>query len=211
MSKTIKSLAVGQLETNCYILKDNETGDIAIIDPGGQANVIIKELGQDIEKVKLILLTHSHIDHIMAINELRDKTEAKIAIHSLDAEGYYDAEKNGSMWIFGRPFVPAKADILLNDGDTLKLGQLDIRVLHTPGHTPGGCCYVCEDVIFSGDTLFYSSIGRVDFPGGDERAMNSSLLKLAGLEGDFRVLPGHGPETTLDWERARNPYMRRLK
>lgn len=207
---TVRRVVVGPLQTNCYILRDEVSGNIALIDPGGQADVIEKELGQDIGRVKLILLTHFHIDHISAVNELKNKTGAEIAIHSLDAEGFVDAEKNGSMWIFGRAFTPEKADVLLSDGDTVKLGELELEVLHTPGHTPGGCCFICQDVIFSGDTLFYGSIGRVDFPGGDQRAMKSSLLKLARLKGDFRVLPGHGEETTLAFEREHNPYMRRL-
>lgn len=210
MGKTIKRVVVGALQTNCYILRDEAGGDIAVIDPGGQADSIEKELGQEIGSVKLILLTHFHIDHIMAVNELKSKTGAEIFIHSLDADSYHDDRNNGSVWLFGRPFLPKKADVLLSDGDILHLGELEIKVLHTPGHSPGGCCFICEDVIFSGDTLFYGSVGRVDLPGGDQEAMESSLMKLARLEWDFRVLPGHGEETTLAFEREYNPYMRRL-
>ncbi len=210
MDKEIRRVVVGALETNCYILKDKKSGAVAIIDPGGQAELIERELSQDIDNVKYILLTHFHIDHIMAVNEIRGKTGAQVAIFSLDAEGYADPGKNGSVWLFGRAVAPDKADILLNDGDVLPLGELEIKVVHTPGHTPGGCCYICGDIIFSGDTLFRESIGRVDFPGGDMGQMKASLRRLADLEGDFRVLPGHREETTLGFERENNPYLREI-
>lgn len=205
----ISHFHVGWLATNCYVLTDESTGKTAVIDPGDfpqELSDSIESIGAD--NIEYVLLTHCHFDHILGAKKLAEKFKAKVAIHVLDAAGLSDGTANGS-GSFGvnvRDFP--EPDILLNDGDELKIGDLSVKVMHTPGHTPGGCCYICEDVIFSGDTLFCGGCGRCDLPGGDYEVMLKSLAKLAELPGNYRVYPGHDIKTELDRERRTNPYMK---
>jgi hydroxyacylglutathione hydrolase len=210
MILTVKRIFLGDIIANCYILCDDETGESAVIDPG----IYSPELERAVSagKIKYILITHGHFDHIMGAAELKRHTGAEIAVHRLDAPALSDRvlslyEDFAHMLGDIRP-DPAYADIMLSDGDELTLGGLRVRVMHTPGHTPGGVCYIAGDTIFSGDTLFEGSIGRTDFPGGSADDMMLSLQRLSGLKGDYRVLSGHGGETSLDRERRSNPYMR---
>lgn len=204
----IKKLILGNLESNCYIVTDPETGETAVIDPGFAQNSLMDALMPIREQVRLILLTHRHFDHIMGAAAVKELTGAKIAIHALDAAGLQSPKDSLAFYggeHFGKKQVAVEPDILLSDGDTVPLGSLRFRVIHTPGHTAGSICLVCGDVLFSGDTLFYESVGRTDFPTGNYGALMNSFKKLAALEGDFRVLPGHYEETTLEHERRHNP------
>lgn len=204
----IQVIPVGPLATNCYLLGDEKTGECAIIDPGAQAErkifPALEEFGMKCTK---ILLTHGHFDHVMALRDVKDKTGAEICIHKNDAPML--TEEYQSTWkaLAARGYRQALADRMLEDGDTVQVGNLTVRVMLTPGHTQGSCVYLCEDVMFAGDTLFCGGCGRWDLDGGDADQMYDSLRRLAALEGDFRVFPGHEEATTLEHERQTNPVM----
>lgn len=196
----------GLLKVNTYILYDGK--DAAIIDPGGNHKRLLMELEQRGLQLGHILLTHGHFDHIGAVAPLKEVTGAQIYIHPLDAQMLHDPELSLASEFSRREIPPTEADRLINDGDIIELPFADIKVLHTPGHTRGGVCYVTDNMIFSGDTLFNSSIGRTDFPGGDYDTLVDSIRnKLFTLEGDYMVYPGHDRSTTLDHEKAENPFL----
>ncbi len=193
---------------NCYILKDEKSGEALVVDPGTynkRFEALIRQEG--VTALKYIVLTHGHFDHIGGIEKLRKDFGGEIAIHKEDADCLYDKNKSLASKFF-LPQNNVKADILLSDGSELSLGEHTIRVVHTPGHTKGSVCYVVSDMIFSGDTLFRGTVGRTDFPGGSYDEIIASLTKLASLEGDFAVYPGHDASTTLESERQYNPYMK---
>ena len=204
----IQTLTLGHLESNCYIVTDDQSGEIAVIDPGFLQRSLINAVTKAKDKIRLILLTHGHFDHLMGAAGVKELTGARVAIHALDADGLSDPRKSLAVHAganFYKKQTPLAPDILLSDGDVLPLGSLRFQVLHTPGHTAGSVCFICSDVIFSGDTLFYESLGRTDFPTGSYEALAGSFKKLAALPGDYRVLPGHYEETTLAHERRYNP------
>ena len=192
---------VGQLGTNCFLLIDEETSCAALIDPGDNATQLAELVRGNGVTLTHILLTHGHYDHTTAAPALaKEFPEAKVYIHELDADGTGIQE---------RPMRGAVENLhFYADGDMVKVGNLPLNVLHTPGHTPGSVVLTVEDVMFSGDTLFAGSCGRVDFPGGDAQAMLRSLKRLYQLEGDYTVLPGHMEGSTLQRERASNMYMK---
>ena len=195
----IKTMQVGPLGTNCYLLEDEHTRAAAVIDPGGDGARIEAQLLADGAELKLILLTHAHFDHTGGVAELHAAhPEVPVFLHPADAA------RLGSQVFppIGVPTVP------YGDGDVVKLGDLDIQVLHTPGHTPGGVCLLVGDALFTGDTLFQGSMGRIDFEGGSYEDIMASLARLAHLPGDFRVLPGHMDASTLERERKTNYYIR---
>ncbi len=204
----IKTITGGLLEENCYILTDEETGLSAVIDPGftsAKLDEVIRALPAD--KVALCLLTHGHFDHIDGVPRVKELAGCKVCISRPDAPCTSNpAISQGNMLpsIQHENFEP---DQLLENQDIIELGSLKIRVLYTPGHTVGSCCFIVNDAIFSGDTLFSGSMGRTDLPTGNSRDMMESLKKLSNLEGDFYVFPGHGPATTLERERRYNPFM----
>ena len=200
-----RKLIVGPLATNCYIVGSESTGEGAIIDPGDEAKVILRSVKDLSLDIKLIILTHGHWDHTGALKEVKQATGAKVAMHGDDAESLHkqpSAEKG-----FFYP-TPPEPDWLLKDGDKIDIGDLHFTVLHTPGHSPGGICILGDGVIFSGDTLFDSSIGRSDFPGGSySQLMNSISTKLMTLPDDTIVYPGHGVRTNIGTERQGNPFL----
>lgn len=207
----IRSFVMGLLGENCYALTDETSGQTAIIDPGAMTaefEAYLKALPAG--SVPYILLTHGHFDHILGAAHVQRLTGAKIIIHELDAPCLTD--ETASMADYEYPGIQeyVQADRLVHDGDEIVLGALTLRVMHTPGHTRGGVCYVCGDVIFSGDTLFCHTCGRTDFPGGSTEEMLASLHHLAELEGNYEVYPGHNRATTLDEERVKNRYMRKF-
>ena len=206
----IKTFCVGMIETNCYVLIDEQSGEAAVIDPGDTPQVLLDCIKE--YKLKYILLTHGHFDHVLGVSKIKELTGASVAIHKSEARCLEDERYSLAYQISRGLQKPCRCDIELEDEKHLVLGSLDVRVLHTPGHTVGGCCFVVDDTIFSGDTLFYGSVGRCDLPGGNYEQILGSLKKLDSLfKGrDMRVLPGHGEETTLDGERRYNPYMRHL-
>jgi glyoxylase-like metal-dependent hydrolase (beta-lactamase superfamily II) len=202
-------IPVGMIGTNCYLLAAGDNS-CAIIDPGanpGKIAEIIREKGYN---PKHILLTHGHWDHTGAVKGLLlEFPGLDFYIGEKDLELLEDAEKSRALF---RGFSAEEYNIAgaktLGEGDTVELADLTIKVIETPGHTFGGVCYICGDIIFSGDTLFYENIGRCDLYGGDIKVIKQSLKKLAALPGDYVVYPGHVESTTLEHERANNPYMR---
>lgn len=204
----IQALRVGPLATNCYLLGDEESGLCAVIDPGAQCQKkILPALEQFGMKCAMILLTHGHYDHIMALKDLKDAVGAPIYIHEKDAHMLTEDYLKGWKAAAAQGYRQALADNLLKDGDKIQLGKLEITVMNTPGHTPGSCVYLCQDAMFAGDTLFRGGCGRWDLDGGSMEQMMESLVRLSALPGDWRVLPGHDAATTLETERQTNSYM----
>ncbi len=198
----------GPLPTNCYLLTDDVTDKTAVIDPGfDNAELTGAVLAAGAENVTAILLTHGHFDHIMGVASIKRITHAKVYIYSDDMMFPTDNSLNLSSMMMPAPTRTFTADAVLNDGDVIELGSLSIRVMHTPGHTIGSCCYLVENAIFTGDTLMKGSCGRTDFPTGSYPQMADSLQKLRNLEGDYHIYPGHEGETTLEYERKNNPFM----
>lgn len=203
----IIQMGVGHLGTNCYIVYCDQTLQAAVVDPGGNKETILAEINKANLKVEYIINTHGHADHIADNDAIQQATGAKVLIHHEDAGMLTNAQLNLSMYI-GKGIVCQPADRLLNDGDIICIGSIKFKTLHTPGHTPGGICLLDNNVLIAGDTLFAESIGRTDFPGGSySQLINSIKSQLLSLEDDVRVLPGHGPETSIGWERKHNPFI----
>ncbi|MBW6409942.1 MBL fold metallo-hydrolase [Clostridium weizhouense] len=196
----IKTIPAGIYDANCYLVIDEESKDCGIIDPGGDAQrlqAIIKSLNV---KVKYIILTHGHIDHVGGVVELSKSLNIPFFISKIDEE--YMEKDN---YVFGS--LP-KASGYLKEGDTLSLGNKEFKVIETPGHTKGGLCFLIEDKLFTGDTLFQASIGRTDFAGGDFKEIIKSIKeKLIILGDDIEVYPGHGPMSTIGYEKRRNTFL----
>lgn len=204
----LEVLPVGQLDANCYIIGCEETKEAAVIDPGGDAPDIIDLINSLGLNVKYIICTHGHADHVGGVDGVKNATGAKVLIHREDADMLTDPKKNLSAYI-GHNLVLQPADQLVADGDTLKVGQLELEILNIPGHSRGGICIKVEDVVFSGDTLFARSIGRSDFPGGNHNDLIRGIkTKLLTLPGNTRVYPGHGPDTLVEYEQNHNPFLR---
>jgi hydroxyacylglutathione hydrolase len=203
----IVKLEVGSLGVNCYIVYCEKTLKGAVIDPGGNANDIISMINRENVKIAAIINTHGHADHIAANDKIKEYTGAPVFIHKDDANMLTSSQGNLSMYI-GSNLICQAADRYLTDGEVFTVGELEIQVIHTPGHTPGGICLKINEVVFSGDTLFEKSIGRTDFPGGSFKQLMSSIKeKLFILTDNIKVLPGHGGETTIGDERNTNPFI----
>jgi hydroxyacylglutathione hydrolase len=205
----VACITVGMFEENCYLYACPKTREAVILDPGDEAPRILEAI-QDLKLLpKYIINTHGHIDHICAIDEISSAYPVPLAIHPADAALYSDVY---NALIYGRtpPIVKRSPDLLLQEGDTISFGTLTLKVLHTPGHTPGGICLVSPShCVFSGDTLFYRSIGRTDLPGGNYAQIEQSIRnKLYTLEDDLVVFPGHGQPTTIIEEKYENPFVR---
>ncbi len=202
----VDKLELGPFATNCYIVGSESGGEGMIVDPGDKAKEILKKV-EDLQlDIKLIALTHGHIDHIGALKKIKEATGAEVAIHADDAKSLRKQPLTIMLGLFYP--IPPPPDRLLKDGDSIEVGDLHFAVLHTPGHTPGGICLLGEGVVFSGDTLFNYSVGRADLPGGNEsRLMNSIQTRLMTLPDETIVYPGHGPDTTIGAERKGNPYL----
>lgn len=201
-----------EMFANCYMLIDEKSGEAAIVDPAWYVEKFNDILAENNASLKYILLTHGHFDHIFGVNGLKEATGAKVAIHFKDAEHLTDPKKSLAEGNMPEPQQPVAADILLKEGDIITLGEEEIKVMSTPGHTMGSVCYIIESekTIISGDTLFCMTAGRTDFPDGSDELMIASLKRLIALDGNYRVLPGHNRETTLESERTRNWYIRRM-
>jgi len=206
MSYILKTIVVGFLEVNCYILVDKGTNLACIIDPGDEAQKIIAEIDFLGVKPIYIINTHSHGDHIGANTVLTQKYNAKICIHKSEATHLLDPQKNLSASI-KNPIISVPADVFLSDADTLTVGKLIIKVITTPGHTEGGISLICEDLLFSGDTLFCGTVGRTDLPGGNYDVLMDSLKKYLELPENTKILPGHGPACVLAQEKKHNQYL----
>jgi glyoxylase-like metal-dependent hydrolase (beta-lactamase superfamily II) len=196
------------LWTNCYVIC-SDSKDAVVVDPGGPMSVVLAFLKEEGLRVRWILLTHGHSDHILGVDEIRPLASEGVAIHSEDSRCLTSASENLS-GMLGCPAVPGAADRLLKDGDILEVGGMSVRVIFTPGHTRGGCCFYFtegeQELLISGDTLFARSVGRTDLPGGNEAILMESVRKLAKLPARLKVYPGHGPDTTIEEETRLNPY-----
>jgi len=188
----LRKIAVGPYQANCYILGSMETREGLVIDPGDEVLRIVKEISRQGLTICSILITHGHFDHTGGAHELKKITGAPVLIHPMDAQG------------LGFP-----ADGYLEEGKEVTLGSYTLKVLYTPGHSPGGVCFHAPGAVFTGDTLFAGSIGRTDFPGGDhQRLIDGVIRKIFSLDDSLRVYPGHGPATTVGTERRTNPFFR---
>ena len=186
----LKKMAVGQLQANCYILGCNTSREGMVIDPGGDALSIAKEITKAGLKITRIVLTHGHFDHTGGAAELRDITKAPVFIHAGD-----------------EPLLSFAPEGHLDDGQVFDVGEYKVSVIHTPGHSPGGVCLFAPGTVFTGDTLFAGSIGRTDFPGGNYNSLIKCVAdKIFPLGDDLRVYPGHGPASTIGQERRFNPF-----
>ena len=195
----IDSMELGIYFVNCYLIREADARSCVVVDPGGNANKVLKYLDENGLTLEAILLTHGHFDHVGAVKDLAEKTGCRVYLH---ADDLLLPEK----FTAGPLYYTHHYD----EGDVLELAGLTIRVLHTPGHTEGSVCLLIDDVLISGDTLFSHSCGRTDLPGGDPDAIMQSLARLKALAGDYRVLPGHNRATTLAVEREYNPFMKNL-
>ncbi len=202
----IIKLTVGEMEENCYIITG--PGDTAIvIDPGAAAELIAGELDSRKLSLRKILLTHGHFDHIGAAQWLREHYYAPVYVGGEDEEMLSDRKKSGADMLPYAPFHPVEADARLKDGDIICEGSMKIKVISTPGHSKGSVCYMVEDCIFTGDTLFKGSVGRTDLYGGDPKTLAESLKKLTDLQEEYRLFCGHGEDTTLSEEKRSNPFL----
>ena len=192
----IHTMPVGMLQTNCYLLRQEDRKDCVIVDPGDNARKILAYLEQEDLTVAAILLTHGHFDHDGAVKELALEFDCPVYMN-----------KKELILPSGIPTGRRFYTHTCAEGDVLELAGITLQVLETPGHTPGSVCYITGDAMFSGDTLFAGACGRTDFPCGSWSQLMASLARLAALDGNFAVFPGHGESTTLSAERMYNPYM----
>ena len=202
----IERLVVGPIEANCYIIGDEASKEGLVIDPGADGKMIIKRVAELGLNIKYIILTHSHFDHVLATAAVKDASGALLAVHKSDSSTLNDGLLARLAGIVTEK-VP-EPEILLGGWDNLSIGNLTFTVIHTPGHTPGGIALYGQDVIFTGDTMFQTGIGRTDLPGGNyEQIMDSINSRLMVLDDEIKVYPGHGPDTTIGDERRGNPFL----
>ncbi len=200
----LKQLTVGRFASNCYIVGSESGKEGMIIDPGASTKQILSDVEELGLNIRLIVLTHGHMDHIGGVKGVKEATGAEVAIHADDVRFL---RRLSLSTVYNLSF-PSPPDRLLRDGDSIDIGDLHFTVLHTPGHSPGGICLLGHGVLFSGDTLFNYGIGRTDFPGGShQQLMNNINTRLMALPDDTVVYPGHGPDTTIGIERRGNPFL----
>lgn len=207
----IKIFNVTFLFTNCYLLTDNSTGEMAVVDPGGESEKLIQTIKESGNKLKYVLLTHGHYDHIGFAKQLADMFQAEIVCGVNTEKFFSDNVLNHSIFHDDIENVkPFSGDKLLSDNEKFKLGDTEITYLTTPGHTDGCGCYQFDNVIITGDTLFCESYGRTDLPTGSFPQIMASIKKLKDIKGDYIIYPGHGRSSTLDHERKYNPLMSKV-
>jgi len=204
----IRKLVVGFLQTNCLIVSDDE-GEAVIIDPGEDAEHIEDLIASYDLTPRHILCTHAHIDHTFAAGRLQETFNVELLIHDLDRPLLGEILPEVAFIFDMRQYQQPVLGSPLTDGQTIQVGSLQLQVIHTPGHTPGGVLLLCGSDLISGDTLFAGGVGRTDFPGGSEQQLLQSIhTRLLTLDDETRVYPGHGPETTIGQERQTNPWLR---
>ncbi len=199
--------SVGPMGTNSYIVCDEISKDAFITDPGDEGEKLLNTIASKGLNIKYVILTHGHFDHIMALNDILNKTDAKLLVHKLDAPMLDDPALSLLSRFSSKILDFPKPDGLLEDGDALSLGSSTFHIIHTPGHTQGSICIKVGDDLISGDTLFRENIGRYDLPGGDFQTLMKSLKKIVSLEIKGKIYPGHGMSTTLDHELNYNTYL----
>ncbi|MGE5257836.1 MAG: MBL fold metallo-hydrolase [Hyphomicrobiales bacterium] len=203
----IKKLAVGPIMANCFIVGCDQTGEAAVIDPGDEADRILRTLAEAKLTVTQIINTHGHFDHVGANRRMKQATGAPILIHALDAPMLNMLSRSAAAWGMSAENSPPP-DRTIDEGDSISVGTITFKVIHTPGHTPGGVSLHAGGYLFVGDTLFAGSVGRTDFPGGDFDTLRSSIQqKLFTLGDEVQVFTGHGPETTIGEEKRHNPFV----
>jgi hydroxyacylglutathione hydrolase len=203
----IRTLEVGPIMANCIILGCEDTKEAVVIDPGDEADRILMTLAEDNLKVKYIINTHGHFDHVGANKDLKEATKAELMIHADDEPMLSELVQHARAFGLTAENSPP-ADTYLKDNDEIKFGNITLKVIHTPGHSLGGVCLLTGKVLISGDTLFAGSIGRTDLPGGDYDTLISSIkTKLLCLDDETVVYPGHGPETSIGREKKINPFL----
>jgi len=196
----IKSFTLGHVQTNCYIVTDEQTLECAVIDPGAEANTVLHYLEDNKLKCRYIFLTHGHFDHTGAVEDVAKQTGATVCMCRKDVRK--------AITEMGFKYAPPKGTVFFKEGDSFNVGALTFEVIETPGHSEGSVTLRCGSALFTGDTLFKDSCGRTDFPGCNAKDMMRSLKKLCELEGDYEVYPGHMEGTTLERERRFNYFMR---
>ncbi len=201
----IKSITLGELGNNCYLITDQASGLSALVDCTDDSKEMRDFIGS--AKLEYILLTHGHFDHIGGVAAISRDYGAKVVISAEDASMLSSGKASLSAF-FGIKQDKITPDLTVSEGSSLMLGETQIKVLATPGHTKGGVCYLLKDCIFTGDTLFFCSCGRTDFPGGSSKEIMHSLKRLATLEDSLKVYPGHDRTSTIAFEKANNPFMR---
>lgn len=205
----IENIVVGQLQVNCFIVYDEGSMDAMVVDPGDEPGKIIQFIEDRKLKISRLVCTHAHFDHIAAVWRLKEKTGAPVLLHKGDHHIFMRADGQAVLWGFSIDQPPAP-DVFVNEGDEIPVGRLKFKVLHTPGHSPGGICLYGEGVIFTGDTIFAGSIGRTDFPGGSLAELKKSFSRIISLPPETRILPGHGPLTTVEREKTENFFVHEL-
>jgi glyoxylase-like metal-dependent hydrolase (beta-lactamase superfamily II) len=208
-----RNAAVGPFEANCHVLADEDTGEAIVLDPGSEPETVLK-LADGLQ-VQTVLLTHGHIDHVSAVRDVVEATGAKVMLHRAD-RGLYErlelqcASLSARLGIdLGPIHDPPPVDTFIGDGDRIAFGRHELKVLHTPGHTPGSCCFLGDGILFSGDTLFQRGVGRTDLPGGHTALLLQTILeRLYPLDPGVVVYPGHGGATTIGEEKRENPFVR---
>lgn len=203
----IDTLCVGALQTNCYLLYDENTRQALIVDPGDEAARIIRAVEERSLQVTAVVLTHVHFDHMLACEAVCQTFSAPLYVGHADEAALTDEKLNLVRYFSPDRSISLTADRLLHEGDELMLGTERLVVMETPGHTPGSICLQSDDILISGDTLFRGSVGRTDFPRGDMMQLRRSLDRLMAIGGDRRVYAGHDAPTTLSYERQTNPYI----
>jgi len=203
----VRRLAVGPLEANCFLIGDEDSRKAMVIDPGDEPDRIMAGVKADNLSLEYIVCTHAHFDHVGAVPDIKSETGAKIIIHKDELEIYQGARDMAAFWGYDIAPLP-EADILVEDGDEIRLGSLSFRVLHTPGHSPGGMCLFGAGVVVTGDTLFAGAVGRTDFHGGDINKLKESFQRLLSLPPETEVLAGHGPNSTIGRERSENFFLK---
>lgn len=204
----IEKLVLGALDTNCYIFYDENTKNAVIIDPAADSDIIIEKIKELNVSVKYIIITHAHIDHIMALDEVYAYTKAPVVIHADDKDALNNDAFNLAVY-FHTVSPKKKADITVKNGDKLMLDNNELKFIHTPGHNKGSMCILCGDTLISGDTLFYMSVGRTDHYGGNQEMLIKSIkTRIFVLDENTKVYPGHGDDTTIKNEIENNIFVR---
>lgn len=205
----IESVIVGPIQSNCYIVYDEKSLDAMVVDPGDEPERIIDVIEDRKLRVNYIICTHAHFDHIGAVPDIKEKTGAKVVMHKNDLELYLNAKDQAALWGYDLEPLPSP-DMFVVEGDELVVGSLKFKVLHTPGHSPGGICLYGEGIVLTGDTVFAGSIGRTDFYGGSIEELKKSFRRIVSLPLSVKIFPGHGEFSTIEEEKEMDSFVQGL-